>query len=227
MSPRTTGLAALVLAALLSMFVVAAATQAAPDKKAGKPAKTVKSASDGAKSKLHPKLQKQVESGSTDSIHVFVTVAGNPAPAASLLDDAKTAPRGSSARRRHDRRADAAQARLRQGRRGRQPDRVQADGPAARRSRPRGRQDPRREDEEQDPARVPGQGSAVRQGARAEGIELRGAQGASPSSTRRRTTSRRPGTPATPVKASPSASSTAARTSATPTCSARGRPGRA
>ena len=89
MSPRTTGLAALVLAALLSMFVVAAATQAAPDKKAGKPAKTVKSASDGAKSKLHPKLQKQVESGSTDSIHVFVTVAGDPAPAAALLDDAQ------------------------------------------------------------------------------------------------------------------------------------------
>ena len=91
MIPRTTGMTALVLAALLSLFIVASATQAAPDKKAGKRPAGVKSASDGAKSKLHPDLQQQVESGSTDTVRVFATTDGDAAPAAALLDDAKVA----------------------------------------------------------------------------------------------------------------------------------------
>ena len=55
---------------------------------------TVTTASDAAKDKLHPKLEEQVESGSTETISVFVTVDGNAAPATTLLDDAKVAQSG-------------------------------------------------------------------------------------------------------------------------------------
>jgi hypothetical protein len=56
----------------------------------GKPERVV-SASDAARGKLHPKLRKQVESGSTKRIHVFATVAGTPDGAAAHLDDAYVA----------------------------------------------------------------------------------------------------------------------------------------
>jgi len=92
MNPRSMGgVATLVLAAALVVFLVASATQAAPGEKAGKAPRAVKTASDGAKSKLHPSLRKQVESGSTDTIHVFVTVTGDGAAASALLHDAKVA----------------------------------------------------------------------------------------------------------------------------------------
>ena len=205
---------------------VASATQAAPDKKAGKRPAGVKSASDGAKSKLHPELQEQVESGSTDTVRVFATIEGDAAAAAALLDDAKVASSGRAALvvGKIGVQALPKLAAARRGR-GRRPDRLQADGPAARRPRSGGRQESRRQGQEQGAARPLRQGSAVRQGARAQGLELRCAQEPRPCSTPRRTTSQMPGMPATPARASPSASSTAEPTSATPTCSARGRPG--
>ena len=55
---------------------------------------TVTTASDAAKDKLDPKLAEQVESGSTETISVFVTVDGSAAPATTLLDDARVAQSG-------------------------------------------------------------------------------------------------------------------------------------
>jgi hypothetical protein len=82
---------ALVALALGSVLLLASATQAAPNKSSnGKPDR-VESRSDAAKSKLHPKLQKLVESGSTEAIYVFATVAGDTSAAESLLADAKVA----------------------------------------------------------------------------------------------------------------------------------------
>ena len=63
------------------------------DRKRGRPA-AVETASDAAKDKLHPKLEEQVESGSTETIPVFVTVEGDAAAAESALDDAKVAQSG-------------------------------------------------------------------------------------------------------------------------------------
>jgi Subtilase family len=51
----------------------------------------VRSKSDAAKSKLHPRLREQVESGTTEHIFVFATVVGTPDGATAYLDDAHVA----------------------------------------------------------------------------------------------------------------------------------------
>ena len=86
---------------LLTLVVLAAALLALPasvsadDKDAtGDGPAAVTTASDAAMDKLHPKLEEQVESGSTETISVFVTVEGNAAAATSALDDAKVAESG-------------------------------------------------------------------------------------------------------------------------------------
>jgi Subtilase family len=83
---------ALVALALGSVLLLASATQAAPSKSSnGNRPERVEAKSDSAKSKLHPKLQKLVESGATDSIYVFATISGSTAAAEALVQDAKVA----------------------------------------------------------------------------------------------------------------------------------------
>ncbi len=85
----------------LMLVVLAAALLALPasvaadakDAQGDGPA-AVTTASDAAMDKLHPKLEEQVESGSTETISVFVTVEGNSAAATAALDDAKVAESG-------------------------------------------------------------------------------------------------------------------------------------
>ena len=85
----------------LMLVVLAAALLALPasvaadakDAQGNGPA-AVTTASDAAMDKLHPKLEEQVESGSTETISVFVTVEGNSAAATAALDDAKVAESG-------------------------------------------------------------------------------------------------------------------------------------
>ena len=82
---------------LLPLFVLPAVVLALPagvfadnETKQDGPA-AVTTASDAATDKLHPKLEEQVENGSTETISVFVTVDGNAAQATAMLDDAKVA----------------------------------------------------------------------------------------------------------------------------------------
>src|SRR5918996_3483570 len=51
----------------------------------------VNSKADAARGKLHPKLLEQLDSGSTETIHVFVTVEGDPGPAEAYLEDPSVA----------------------------------------------------------------------------------------------------------------------------------------
>jgi hypothetical protein len=86
------------LSALAAVFVIATTTQAAPAPNSnGKGADRVKSKDDGARAKLHPKLRKQLESGSTAQIFVFATVQGDPSAAEDLLANAKVASSGGAA----------------------------------------------------------------------------------------------------------------------------------
>jgi subtilase family protein len=87
--------AAAVGAALLAILLVVAGGQAAP-KPSGKPV-AVKTASDVAKAKLHPRLVEKLESGSTDRIPVFLTVTGDRDQAMRLLKNAYAAEMGDSA----------------------------------------------------------------------------------------------------------------------------------
>ena len=77
-------LSAVLIVLCLVIGAAVPATVAAKDPVRSKPAE-VKSNSDAAKSKLHPRLLKQVEAGSTKAITVFATVSGDPADAASYL----------------------------------------------------------------------------------------------------------------------------------------------
>ena len=79
----------LVIACLVVGAAVPAAVSA-KDPSRAKPAE-VNTNSDAAKSKLHPRLQKQVEGGSTKTVLVFATVAGDTAEAEALLSDANVA----------------------------------------------------------------------------------------------------------------------------------------
>ena len=78
----------------LAMLVIPAAGFA--DERQNKDAQpgAVETASDAAKDKLHPKLAEQVESGSNETVKVFVTVDGNAAATAAALDEAKVAASG-------------------------------------------------------------------------------------------------------------------------------------
>lgn len=79
----------------LAMLAIPAAGFADDERKKGdaQPAAVV-TASDAAKDKLHPKLEEKVESGSNETVRVFVTVEGSAAAAASTLDDARIAQSG-------------------------------------------------------------------------------------------------------------------------------------
>ena len=77
-----------------SLLLVAAslpvATTAAQPDKDGKPA-AVQTKRDAAKSKIHPKLLRAMESGANANIYVFTTVMGSTNPAKALLGNAKVA----------------------------------------------------------------------------------------------------------------------------------------
>ena len=77
-----------------SLLLVAAsvpmATTAAQPSKDGKPV-AVETKRDSAKSKIHPKLLRQMESGSNANIYVFATVVGNPAAAKAQLKSVRVA----------------------------------------------------------------------------------------------------------------------------------------
>ena len=109
-SRRGTLLAA---AALLAALIAGTLSQGAPSAngKAKTKERAVTKTSGAAHQKLHPKLEKKVESGSTDDIFVYVTVSGDPSAVKDLLSDEKVA---AVQRRRHrcrqDRRPDAAEA---------------------------------------------------------------------------------------------------------------------
>lgn len=83
-------LSALLVVLCLVIGAAVPATVAAKDPVRAKPAE-VKTKSDHAKNKLHPKLQKQLDAGSTKAITVFATVSGDSAEAESYLEDAKVA----------------------------------------------------------------------------------------------------------------------------------------
>lgn len=83
-------LSALLFIAALIVGAAVPAGVAARDPDRSKPVK-IETRSDGAKQKLHPRLRKQVEDGSTKAIYVFATVQGDTAAAEALLDDANVA----------------------------------------------------------------------------------------------------------------------------------------
>jgi hypothetical protein len=78
----------------LAMLVIPAASFADERKKDAAQPAAVETAADAAKDKLHPKLEEKVESGSNETVKVFVTVEGSAAAAAATLDDAKVAQSG-------------------------------------------------------------------------------------------------------------------------------------
>jgi len=89
-------LTALLVVVGLVIGAVAPVAAIAREPNGSKPAK-VETKSDHARSKLHPSLRKQLDSGSTKEIHVFVTVSGDPSAAEALLADAKVASSGGAA----------------------------------------------------------------------------------------------------------------------------------
>ena len=80
----------LVIACLVVGAAGVPAAVSARDPSGAVPAQ-VKSNSDAAKSKLHPRLQKQVESRSTKTVTVFATVSGDTAEVEALLTKPKVA----------------------------------------------------------------------------------------------------------------------------------------
>ena len=212
------------LAALVGVVVLigalspAAALAAKPH--THKPAE-VRTSRDGAKDKIHPKLRKLIDAGSTANVYVFATVAGDPKAAGAMLGNVHVATTP-------NKEASLVIGRAKPGQL------VQAGRPAERHLDP-----PGRAHEERQPAvrsrsgrrrcgpqqRRPqgrvqaaqGQGGPVRQGSAPEDHQLRAAEDSSRSSTPGRIASPRPGRPATPAKARSCPSSTAARTSGTRT----------
>jgi hypothetical protein len=96
---RVTLILLAVMAVLAAMAVVQASppggAQAAPPAQGGndKPV-DVKSNSDAARSKIHPKLREQLDSGSTDVVYVYATVGEDTREAAGYLDDVRVAHEG-------------------------------------------------------------------------------------------------------------------------------------
>ena len=85
-------LSTLLVVLCLLIGAVVPATVAAKDPVRGKPAE-VKTKSDGAKTKLHPRLQAQVDAGGNKTILVFATTTGDPDAASAYLTDAHVAGR--------------------------------------------------------------------------------------------------------------------------------------
>src|SRR3972149_61762 len=86
-----------VLTAVLAYSTMTIGTVIArPPDDRGKPDR-ITTASDGAKHKLHPRLQAAVEAGSTDSLWVFLTTAGDPAAALGVMDSGYVADGGDAA----------------------------------------------------------------------------------------------------------------------------------
>src|SRR5215211_3516971 len=83
----------LAVAALLAALIAGTLTQGAPSAngKSKQKAHAVTKTSGVAAHKLHPKLQRKVESGSVDRIYVYVTVSGDPSAVKDLLGNAKVA----------------------------------------------------------------------------------------------------------------------------------------
>jgi subtilase family protein len=79
----------LALAALLAVLIAGTLSQGAPSAngKAKIKPRAVTKTSGAAADKLHPKLQRKVESGATNDIFVYVTVSGDPAAVQALLSD--------------------------------------------------------------------------------------------------------------------------------------------
>jgi hypothetical protein len=88
--------AAVLTAVLLYSLVAVGAVIAQPPDARGKPDR-ITTATDGAKKKLHPRLQAAVEAGSTDSLWVFLTTAGDPAAALDIMDSGYVADGGDAA----------------------------------------------------------------------------------------------------------------------------------
>jgi len=92
------------LAVVIAVFVASAVAQAVPSGASrggrsqtppvGEAPDEVKTNSDEAMAKLAPELQEQVESGSTERIHVFATTTGDASAAEAYLDDAHVAESG-------------------------------------------------------------------------------------------------------------------------------------
>ncbi len=85
------------VASVSAQVVPSGAAPAAPKQGQGRAPERVRSNSDAAKAKLHPKLREQLESGSTEKILVFATIAGDPSAALAYLDDANVAGAGGAA----------------------------------------------------------------------------------------------------------------------------------
>src|SRR5918996_2260291 len=90
---RGTVVAFLAVTALVSATAVLqvgppdAAQAAPPAQDDGTAPAEVNSKADATRAKLHPKLVEQLDSGSTETIYVFATVEGDPAPAEAYLED--------------------------------------------------------------------------------------------------------------------------------------------
>ncbi len=81
----------LIGALTLAASLIVSTTQAAPGDDDQPQPESVSSKSDQDTVKLDEKLQDKVESGSTETVYVFVTVTGNTAQVKKLLDDAASA----------------------------------------------------------------------------------------------------------------------------------------
>ena len=210
-------LSALLLVAGLVIGAVAPATAIAREHDRSKPDQVI-TKSDHARTKIHPRLLKQLDAGSTKEIRVFATVSGDPSAAEALVADAHVAKSGEAALvvgRIHVQ-ALPKLAGVR-GRRRSQPDRVQADRQAARQPGSRGRQATDRQGAEQGApgsctaSEVPYSEAPPLTGSNFEALKKLTLLDAK---THNFTEAWKA---ATPARASRSASSTAARTSATPT----------
>lgn len=95
-SKRVTAVLAMATAVFLTAaltYVVPSSAAAPPDRGPGRgqDPDEVRSNNDHARSKIHPKLVEQMESGSVEDVPVFATVSGDPSAAVAQLEDAKVA----------------------------------------------------------------------------------------------------------------------------------------
>jgi len=86
-----------VLTAVLAYSTMTIGTVIARPPDAREKPDSITTASDGAKHRLHPRLQAVVEAGSTDSLWVFLTTAGDPAAALGVMDSGYVADGGDAA----------------------------------------------------------------------------------------------------------------------------------
>src|SRR5262245_60370014 len=98
MNPRLLqGALGLALVGLIVGSATAAASPSGAAQAGDRRPDRVTTKTDAAKAKLHPSLQRQVDSGKTAETYVFVTVAGDTKPAEALLDNARVADSGGAA----------------------------------------------------------------------------------------------------------------------------------